>query len=53
MGIPIKYSVTKQIGSLKRGNIAIGLGKDGYITSWYNSISPTHGYYVVYETEKV
>jgi len=49
MGRPIKYSTTKLTGTLKKGNLIVGMDKDNYDLTWYNSISPTHGYYVVYE----
>jgi hypothetical protein len=48
MGKPIKFSTTKLAGSLKKGSLLIGVDKDSYDTTWYNSVN-SNGYHVVYE----
>ena len=50
----IKYSTTTPSGSLKKGDVALGINSIDYgpssITGWYSGINPPAGKYVIYET---
>lgn len=50
----VKYSTTTPSGSLKKGNVALGINSIEYGTTatkgWYNGITPSSGLYVIYET---
>jgi hypothetical protein len=51
MGRPIKYSSSKVNGSLKKGNVVVGVEGGNYgptsVTGWYNSVNPPAGKSVI------
>jgi len=51
----VKYSTTTPLGSLRKGNVALGISSSAVsgptsTTGWYSGITPAQGKYVIYQT---
>ena len=51
----VQYSTTNLTGSLRKGNVALGVTTTSIVgptstTNWYSGITPAAGKYVIYKT---